>query len=236
MLDAAIFSTDWPRSASLWQECHIAGNFTAAIALTGCRKVRPLIKKTNTVSYNPLNRREQVSMIGSQAPRKAVRYARRVGLWGGVSRVAARLSLFLFPIARRTMSAKHAPDRVFAMWLRIAAVTLALAANAQFAGDYARIPAGESTAAAIVDGAFCETGGGDDAPIHHNRHHVQCCVLCNAVGHDFIPHTTKAIFDLTNDLKPATNSFVAYAVLNSSGPRALGWASSWSSRAPPVFF
>jgi hypothetical protein len=175
-------------------------------------------------------------MIGSQNYKKTVRCARLACFWGGVSGVAARLGLFFPPIVRRTMPAKHAPDRVFAMWLRIAAVTLALAANAQSAGDYARILAGEGITAASVDDAFCDTGSGDDAPIHHNRNHLQCCVLCNAVGHDFISYTTKAIFDLTYDLKSATNSFVAYAVLNGANPRALGWASSWSSRAPPVFF
>ncbi len=175
-------------------------------------------------------------MSGLLNSAKTVRYASLFCFWGGVGRLAARFGLSLSPIARRAMLAKHAPDRLFVMWLRIAAGTLALAANAQSAGEYTRILAGEGIIAASVDDAYCDTDSGNDSPVHRHHNHAQCCILCNAVGHDFISHTTKAIFDLTYDLKSATNFFIVYAALNGSDPRALGWASSWSSRAPPAFF
>jgi hypothetical protein len=174
-------------------------------------------------------------MIGSQNPVTTARRPQPVSLWGALSWIVARFACSIFSTVRGTMPAKAVPRRLFAAWLKIAVLTFALAANAQSAGECAGFLVGANVATTSVDNVFCDADSGSGRPIHHDRNHAQCCVLCDAAEYDFIAHETQADFDQTYGLKSGRRSFANFPADFGPDPRALsGWASSWSSRAPPA--
>lgn len=93
---------------------------------------------------------------------------------------------------------------------------------------------GEASFAASARGAPCVADAhGGDAPPAHSGNHAQCCVLCGARDFD-----GAALASLT----PESEAFTPRHL--SASPARLrealvrpptGWASSWSSQAPPYF-
>ena len=71
------------------------------------------------------------------------------------------------------------------------------------------------------------------APIRHD--HSQCCILCSSAGGDgrLLPLAILS-FVITFFPEPRNVSTIEYSP-ELSVKRLIGWASSWSSRAPPIF-
>lgn len=114
--------------------------------------------------------------------------------------------------------------------------TLALclfALQAFFSASLAKSLDASASTHAVGASAYCEPhnrDGGDAPPAE--REHAPCCILCIA-GRDapplaVAPATEPAFAQLASSLVPLA---YGWAPPPEGGP--LGWASSWSSRAPP---
>jgi hypothetical protein len=79
----------------------------------------------------------------------------------------------------------------------------------------------------------CHSDVGDPSGKSERGHH-DCCILCQTLTRDaaivFVWATVVLTVDLTREAQA-----VFYAEPKTARPRAVGWASSWSSRAPPFF-
>jgi hypothetical protein len=85
-----------------------------------------------------------------------------------------------------------------------------------------------------VFGEICHTDAGDrDGKSHHA--HRDCCILCESSLRDAT--LVFAVAWLAAPLAPLREEHrsVSYLVPDDARPRVSGWASSWSSRAPPFF-
>jgi hypothetical protein len=95
--------------------------------------------------------------------------------------------------------------------------------------------AGEGAVVFSPPGANCVLDAQDDhhSPVHEHSD-AQCCVLCGA--RDFNEAAIVAVALIVASLEPPqpSSSTDAYSAEAPLKPPA-GWASSWSSRAPPFF-
>ena len=68
------------------------------------------------------------------------------------------------------------------------------------------------------------------APGHGGLGCFECCVLCGELSTPAVIHATELHFP-----RPRRITSVAQRALDHNWVRPAGWASSWSSRAPPSF-
>jgi hypothetical protein len=88
----------------------------------------------------------------------------------------------------------------------------------------------------VAESALCQK---DDAgaPADHARHdHQGCCILCEASARDaafvlVVAFAAAALAPRQDAGAPGAD----YSKPHDARPKAAGWASSWSSRAPPFF-
>lgn len=118
--------------------------------------------------------------------------------------------------------------------LQIAAIALMLTVGPRAAIDSQEIPAAGSSQILFTDAANCKAQLGNEAPSHPRPVHAQCCVTCTAAGRDFLAFLVASIYIAGYCFARAAYGLVAYFTDREFFPRMLGWASSWSSRAPPV--
>jgi len=92
----------------------------------------------------------------------------------------------------------------------------------------------DGPAVASLLGEICHDDAGDPAgKTHHN--HGDCCILCGGPLRDAAILFVVA-WAVTEIAAPQqVQRFAANAIPDDARPRASGWASSWSSRAPPSF-
>jgi hypothetical protein len=95
----------------------------------------------------------------------------------------------------------------------------------------------EAGVAALSLGVFCQAdmAGGGKSPSREHGDCLECCVLC--VARDY---GTPSIYVATGDIGAQFPALVASAptarrYIEDDDGRPIGWASSWSSRAPPNF-
>jgi hypothetical protein len=86
---------------------------------------------------------------------------------------------------------------------------------------------------AATGGLSCVAHADDDAPNQEHRDHAQCCVFCATSGRDALLLLVFAFLTETAFLTPEKSPSVVGFLLNDMDEHPLGWASSWSSRAPP---
>jgi hypothetical protein len=118
--------------------------------------------------------------------------------------------------------------------LQIAAIALMLTVGPRAAIESQEIPAAGSSQILFTDAANCNAQVGNEAPAHPRPAHAQCCVTCTAAGRDFLTFLIASIYIAGYCFARAAYGLVAYFTDREFFPRVLGWASSWSSRAPPV--
>ncbi|WP_363349551.1 hypothetical protein [Methylocystis echinoides] len=101
---------------------------------------------------------------------------------------------------------------------------------------HAAHPVDGASVSSLVDSEICHKGDAGD-PSERARHNPHdCCILCQV-------HARDAAF-----VAVAASAWIACALMRDAAPRAAvypepkdarpksaGWASSWSSRAPPFF-
>ncbi|PPD44058.1 MAG: hypothetical protein CTY15_08340 [Methylocystis sp.] len=109
----------------------------------------------------------------------------------------------------------------------LASPLVAAASAAKHHGD-------RSAVTLTVFGEICHSDAGGPAGKSDRVHH-DCCILCEAGGRDaalvFILAFATTVLLPQRDAASAS----AHADTDETPPRASGWASSWSSRAPPSF-
>jgi hypothetical protein len=102
------------------------------------------------------------------------------------------------------------------------------------AASAARHHGGHAAMSLTVFGEICHTDAGGPAGKSDRVHH-DCCILCEAGGRDaalvFVLAFAVTVLHPQRDAAPAS----AHADTGEAPPPASGWASSWSSRAPPSF-
>lgn len=122
-----------------------------------------------------------------------------------------------------------------AAYLQIAAIALLLTIGPRSAVESQEFLAGGNSLISYTDGANCNAQAGDEAPAHPRRAHAQCCLTCTATGRDTLAFLIAGICIAGYCFARAAEKYVAYFTPRGFFPPVLGWASSWSSRAPPVF-
>lgn len=120
----------------------------------------------------------------------------------------------------------------------VASVTLCLFLLQGLAISIPSLLVGDRGAAASVtasiDGRFCKTHLGDGVPGQEHRSHALCCIGC-ANNRDASAFFFAALFIVDAYSSPeAAVSRIRYSLADSRGP-PVGWITSWSSRAPPLF-
>lgn len=96
-----------------------------------------------------------------------------------------------------------------------------------------QIPGTVAAAATSVASPICHDDAGDPSgKAGHSQH--DCCVLCQWQSRDAMVVLAYAIATLTFDVAREAGA-AAYDRSDDESPRLIGWASSWSSRAPPFF-
>lgn len=99
--------------------------------------------------------------------------------------------------------------------------------------DHRRFHDRPSTVSALVSAARTCTAGSDRHEPSRGDHHAQCCVLCaqrDHVGDSFAAPSPDWRYP-----PPRAIVTTAHHSLWAARPIIAGWASSWSSRAPPAF-
>jgi hypothetical protein len=116
-----------------------------------------------------------------------------------------------------------------ALIMALGAALLVLQALA--AGPALRHAAGADAATIAVAG-YCEPHRHDGTPLPAGEDHAPCCLSCVA-GRDG-PAALPAL--VSGDTATPALAFVPLAYERDERPdgRPVGWASSWSSRAPPL--
>ncbi|HEY8066875.1 MAG TPA: hypothetical protein VIF40_19445 [Methylosinus sp.] len=79
--------------------------------------------------------------------------------------------------------------------------------------------------------AYCGAPSPDNAPT--DRHHALCCILCSAGARDTAPDVIALLPDIAPYASLEPGALVVPLVEGDGAKRPPGWASSWSSRAPP---
>lgn len=93
---------------------------------------------------------------------------------------------------------------------------------------------GDVGASIAMAGEICQakTDGGK-APAHSSHSHH--CALCSTGDRDHAVDAVALLATVIVVLAPHSNDAPAWFVHDEPTPSPLGWASSWSSRAPPIF-
>ncbi len=102
--------------------------------------------------------------------------------------------------------------------------------------SHAAHPAGGPSVSAFADTEICNKGDIGDPSDHarYNRH--DCCILCQASARDATLLGAIAWAAAWIASAPdASPSAPDYPEPEGARPPSIGWASSWSSRAPPSF-
>lgn len=92
----------------------------------------------------------------------------------------------------------------------------------------------EAGVVASTDAGLCNAHGGDGTPGSGSHDHSQCCVFCVANGRDTLVLAIAILFSVGYSA-PEAIAAVLYFVPDDPDDRLIGWLSSWSSRAPPLF-
>lgn len=111
------------------------------------------------------------------------------------------------------------------------AIAFDVSTNARLAGV-----GGAPEAVYAVGDAFCSRGAREDdghAP-ERQGHHAQCCILCGSNDHKTVVEVA-AFFSIALRAAPQAPTRALRAVPDDPDRRLIGWASAWSSRAPPSF-
>jgi hypothetical protein len=124
--------------------------------------------------------------------------------------------------------------RQLAACLQIIAVALLVTVGSQATVQSREIETVGGGLISFTDAASCNAQAGDAAPAHQRRGHAQCCVSCTAAGRDFLTFLVASICIAGYGLARPAYRLVAHFTHREFFPRVLGWATSWSSRAPPV--
>lgn len=156
----------------------------------------------------------------------AIRFGERIGL--------AALNIFSYQTALRSL-ARFFHYRLLTACLQIAAIVLLLTIGAHSAIESQEFQAIGSGLTSSPDSANCNAQAGDEAPAHQRRSHAQCCLTCTAGGRDLLAFLVVGIYIAGYCFASAAYVSVAYFIHREFFPSVPGWASSWSSRAPPVF-
>jgi hypothetical protein len=96
-----------------------------------------------------------------------------------------------------------------------------------------------SGAGAALASKYCQTGpdDGGKTPIDQRRDDSQCCLACGQSARDVSYLFIAALLGGTSFLAPeGAESFLVHVIIQRLKGRPIGWASTWSSRAPPTFF
>jgi hypothetical protein len=95
----------------------------------------------------------------------------------------------------------------------------------------ADVHAGPSIA---VAGEICQSvaRGGEEPPAQPGHHHH--CTLCSAGCDDQAANVAALLARVILVLAPRADAAPAWPVWSDAGLYSTGWASSWSSRAPPL--
>jgi len=106
-----------------------------------------------------------------------------------------------------------------------------LLANAALAQSHTSGPLGFETSSPFAVAGFC-TDHSESAPSQKHHKHSDCCVFCKAGGRDhpfLLPVATPGFtVAVRRPTYAEANKFV-----DELANEPVGWASSWSSRAPP---
>lgn len=124
--------------------------------------------------------------------------------------------------------------RLLAVCLQISAIALLLMVGPRATIESRNFQAAGSSLISSSYTENCAAKAGDEAPAHQRSAHAQCCVTCAAAGRDPLALVIAAIYVAGYCFLSAACVFVAYFIRRRFFARVLGWASSWSSRAPPV--
>lgn len=96
------------------------------------------------------------------------------------------------------------------------------------------LPHGDFAAEVSVGGVYCDAkiSGRSETPAHHHDH--QDCALCYGGAH--ASSLDRAVLPPAQEVLGSSYQASAQARPFSDDPKALlvGWASTWSSRAPPA--
>ena len=90
-----------------------------------------------------------------------------------------------------------------------------------------------ATGVVAMDTDHCENGGAHPGSSHNHRQHSDCCIVCTAQSRDAAVLFAIILFALTIVLAPLGLVSRLRRATISRGAPPLGWATSWSSRAPP---
>jgi hypothetical protein len=131
----------------------------------------------------------------------------------------------------RRRSARAIFAGVVAYLLALQGYALAVSAAGLSKADHL---VGCSAATLGVDAADVEVAG-DEGPSQGRREHSECCAFCAASGRDALLLLLPLALVAIAVLAPVAKVFVLRPPRDNSAAKPVGWASSWSSRAPPFF-
>lgn len=97
----------------------------------------------------------------------------------------------------------------------------------------ARDARSDGPAVTTILGKICHSDSGDPSGKAHHEH-GGCCILCESDLRDVTLFVAVAWMAATL-APPVEMSFVVALERDDARPHTSGWASSWSSRAPPSF-
>lgn len=123
---------------------------------------------------------------------------------------------------------------LLACGLAILLALQALSGPLAFAANAAKSQGDRVVADLVTLGAWCAHDAGEGSGGKTDRAHVDCCVLCQSGARAVATVLVFFTADLVDPPRAATAP-AAWADAGDAPPRVIGWASSWSSRAPPFF-
>jgi hypothetical protein len=135
----------------------------------------------------------------------------------------------------RQMGSRRQALSVHPALVCVLAVLVILQGFAAVCSSHAHSPrAGEGALALFSTGPNCVPDAQDDhhSPVHEHDE-AQCCVLCGARDLDGTPLAAVAL--VVASLEPPPALWTGTRLVDAHMKPPAGWASSWSSRAPPFF-
>lgn len=92
--------------------------------------------------------------------------------------------------------------------------------------------AGVESAVAFAQGEICDSAAGDPAK-HAGRDHSDCCVLCQPIARDAALFVAAVWASVAVAPSEAAEPELRRPAPDDPRPPSTGFASAWSSRAPP---